>query len=272
MAGVSERGGSRLRYWWNGPENGPVVALTHGATMDHRMFDPQVPVLTEAGYRTLAWDLRGHGESKPLGETPLTIADLAGDLLALLDEAGVSRPVCLIGQSLGGYVAQEAVLSRPERVGALVVIGSTCTTMPVARWEAWALKSSPWWFAAWPFGDLRRRMAARTAETPRARAYAYEAIGRLSRREFLEVWRAVAGAVRPRPGYTIEQPLLLTHGEHDTTGNIATTAPKWAARDPNCRYEVIPRAAHNANQDNPAEFNRILLEFLREHHPVAGRR
>ena len=45
---------------------------------------------------------------------------------------------------------------------------------------------------------------------------------------------------------------------------ISKIAPDWAARDPESRYIVIPGAGHNANQDNPTFFNRLLLEFLDE--------
>ncbi len=57
--------------------------------------------------------------------------------------------------------------------------------------------------------------------------------------------------------------LVFTHGEHDRTGNIRQIAPRWAARDPHSRYEVIPDAGHTANQDAPQYFNRLLQDFLR---------
>lgn len=234
------------------------------------MFDSQLGALTQAGYRTLTWDVRGHGHSKPLGDEPITIADMAADLLAILDEVGERGSVCHLGQSLGGYIAQRIVFDCPERVAALVVIGATCATLPIARWERWALASSPTWFRLWPENHLRRIIARSTAATPEVQEYALEANRQLTKREFVAVWRAVAAAIHPEPDYHIEQPLLLTHGGRDRTGNVAKASPTWAARDPRCRYEVIPQASHNANQDNPGVFNRLLLEFLGEHYAVAG--
>jgi len=265
---VHERNGSALHAWTWGPDDGPWIAMSHGATMDHRMFDPQIPALTGAGYRVMTWDLRGHGRSKPLGKTPLTIRDLTEDWLTILDELGATAPLGFVGQSLGSYLVQDLVLRHPERVSCLVVIGGTCTTAPISWWESLALKSSPFWLRLWPDASLRRAVAKATALRPEVQAYALEATQQLDAREFFQVWNAVAGAIQPRPGYRIEQPLLLTHGDRDRTGNIAKIAPRWAIRDPRCRYEVIPNASHNANQDNPEVFNRILLEFLREHHPV----
>ena len=265
---VVERGGSNVHGWVHGAGEAHLVVLLHGAAMDHRLFEAQVGPLVEAGYRVLTVDFRGHGQSKPLGEG-FTVPDLADDVLALVDDldAGVFS---VVGQSLGGYVAQDLVARNPERVTAIGIIGATCTTMPVKWWEMLALRSSPLWFKLWPERHLRRTVAKSTAVTPEARAYAFRAMNQLSKDEFVTVWRAVARAVQPKEGYRIEHPLLLTHGDADDTGNIRKTAPAWADRDPQCRYEVIPDAGHNANQDNPEVFNRILLAFLAEHAPASA--
>lgn len=234
------------------------------------MFDEQLRPLVAAGYRVLTWDIRGHGRSQPLGDTPIRVSDMTEDLLAILDQLGIVGPICVGGQSLGGYVAQELVYREPERVAAAAIIGSTCITMPIPWWERWALRSSPWWFVPWPWSHLTRTVATTTALGPEVRAYAEEAIGMMSKNDFVQIWRGVARSMRPAAGYRINVPLLLTHGDQDRTGNIARTAPAWAARDPYCRYEVIPEASHNANQDNPDFFNRVLLEFLAEHYPAGG--
>lgn len=267
---VVARAGSQVHAWLTGPTSGPLIVLSHGASMDHRMFDEQLGPLVGAGYRVLTWDIRGHGRSQPIGRVPIDVADMAEDLLAILDHLDVSGPICVGGQSLGGYVAQELVYREPERVAAVVIIGSTCITMPIARWEQWALQSSPWWFVPWPWPHLKRTVAKSTALRPQVRTYAETAIATMSKTDFVQIWRGVTRSMRPEAGYQIDVPLLLTHGDQDGTGNIARTAPAWAARDPYCRYEVIPDASHNANQDNPEHFNRVLLDFLAEHYPVDG--
>lgn len=263
---VLRRSGSRIRYWLAGPEDGRLVAFTPGASMDHRMFDAQVPAVVAAGYRVLTWDVRGHGLSKPIGR-PFSVPNVAEDLLAIVDLLGYEKAT-LVGQSYGGYVAQELAFRHPERVAALVVIGSTPITVLPSRLELLALKLSPLLFRLWPDGDLRKRIAENTAVKPKVRSYAYEATRQLSKEEFLIVWKAVATCLHEEPGYRVGQPLLLTHGDRDHAGNVAKAAPKWAAQEPDCRYEVIPDAGHNANQDNPAFFNRVLLEFLKEHVPA----
>nr|WP_049891539.1 alpha/beta hydrolase [Natronococcus amylolyticus] len=258
-----DRDGSILHYWEVGPAEAPVVVLTHGASMDHRMFDAQLEPLLEAGYRVVSWDVRGHGLSKPLGRE-FSLEVVVEDLVAILERCSVDRCVP-VGQSFGGYVSQELLFRYPERVTALGVIGATdITTLPPTL-EHLALKLSPYLFRVWPNEHLRKTTADRTAETEVAKRYAYNATSQLSKSEFATVWKAVANTLHAEPGYVIDRPFLLTHGEFDRTGTIGRDAPSWAEKEPNCRYAVISNAGHNANQDNPDEFNEVLLEFLRRH-------
>jgi 3-oxoadipate enol-lactonase len=256
-----ERPGCTIQYWLGGREDRPLVALLHGATMDHHMFDPQVAVLAEL-YRVLTWDSRGHGKSRPLYRD-FSLTDSADDLVALLDHLGVERAV-LVGQSMGGMIAQQVYLHHPERVQALVNLGAVNITFPYARWEIWALKLSLPLFNLWPFGHFKRTVAKSTSIKRDVQAYALAAINQLMRDEFLHIWKDVTMAVDEKgiPDHHITVPFLLTHGDQDTTGSIRRQAPKWAAYEPNAEYVVIPDAGHNANQDNPTFFNRVLLGFL----------
>jgi 3-oxoadipate enol-lactonase len=78
-----------LHYWLGGQQDRPLVVLLHGATMDHHMFDEQVKALADE-YRVLAWDNRGHGQSRPLGGA-FSLTDSADDLVALLDHLQVEK-------------------------------------------------------------------------------------------------------------------------------------------------------------------------------------
>jgi pimeloyl-ACP methyl ester carboxylesterase len=265
VEGVFERAGCPIHYWLSGPKDAPPVVLSHGATMDHRMFDAQVDAIAKR-YRVLTWDMRGHGRSRPLGNIGegLMMRDLIEDLVALLDHLEYEQ-VILIGQSLGGHLAQDIVFFYPDRVTALATVGSSCSTIEQPKLGRLALNLSPIMFKLWPEGNLREQTAKNVAVTPEAQAYAYEATRQLTKEDFMKVWNAVTNLLHHEPGYRIEHPLLITHGDQDEVGNIKKISPKWAARDPKSRYVVIPAAGHNANQDNPDFFNRVLLEFLDEH-------
>lgn len=227
------------------------------------MFNAQVAAVAQS-YRVLVWDARGQGRSQPIGEA-FTLRECADDLLAVLDQEAYSDAI-LVGQSLGGTIAQFAYLAQPERVRALAIIGSTCIALPYTRAEIWTLKATLPLFNLWPYGHLRSTIATNTALRPDVQAYARAAVDQIERRDFLTIWKAVSLAVDERgiPGHHINVPFLLTHGDQDKTGSIRKQAPQWAAYEPDCRYQVIPDAGHNANQDNPAAFNAVLLDFLAE--------
>lgn len=259
---VFERAGNKIHYWLTGPADRPLVVFTHGATMDHRMFDPQVPLVAQH-YRVLTWDVRGHGLSRPLGNS-FSIRAAAADLLAILDHLGYQQAT-FVGQSMGGIIAQEVVFHHPERVTALVNIGSECVTMQFSLADYWMMGITSAVMHLYPAMFLKPMIAHFAAIRLDVQAYALNAGMRISQRDFLSIWEALLTCLHYEPGYTITHPLLLTHGEFDNWGNIKRIAPIWATRDPNSRYIVIPQAGHNANQDNPTFFNALLLDFLCQH-------
>ncbi|HEY8454612.1 MAG TPA: alpha/beta hydrolase [Actinopolymorphaceae bacterium] len=269
VSGTLQRSGSTIRYWIGGPRRGPVVAFTHGMAMSHRVFEPQLAELWAAGYRTLRWDMRGHGRSQPMGKSPLTLRDLADDLHALLDGFLLGRHACLVGQGLGGHVAQQVVLDRPDRVAALVVVGSLCITRPGP--VVWRSLVSTAVRGAWmlrPVRELHDRIGRESAVTPWVQSAAFDCAQLLDKRGILATLRAQWETIRTEPAYRIYAPVLVMHGEHDVTPGIRRSSTAWAERDPRCRYEVVRKAGHLAQLDNPKAFNARLVEFLTEYHPV----
>ena len=101
---------ARLRYRLEG--EGPPVVLLNGIFQRLESWDPVLPHLT--GFTLLRYDMRGQGESEA-PEGPYPPRAHAEDLLALLDEAKLSRPA-LVGLSNGGSVAVGAALRAPGRL------------------------------------------------------------------------------------------------------------------------------------------------------------
>src|SRR5829696_8370273 len=109
--------------------SGEPLVLVHGHPFDRTMWRPQVERFAGAGWRVVAPDLRGYGESTVVpGSVPLEV--FAGDILALLDELGVDAFV-LGGLSMGGQIAMEIFRQAPGRVRALML----ADTSPVAETE-----------------------------------------------------------------------------------------------------------------------------------------
>ena len=111
-----------VRIAWERHGAGEPLLLVHGLGYARWGWEPVLPGLAER-FDVLLFDNRGIGESDaPAG--PYTVAELAGDAVAVLDEAGVER-AHVVGTSLGGMVAQELALAHPGRVDRLVL---ACTT------------------------------------------------------------------------------------------------------------------------------------------------
>lgn len=244
--------------------NGPAVVLTHGAGMDHSMFNAQVEALVEAGYRTISWDMRGHGISQLKAGTRFTASDALDDLSALLDECRVDRAV-LVGHSLGGNLAQAFAHGSGHRVVGLVVLGSTWNAGPLSRVERLTLRLAAPTLALIPARVLPTLLARASAVSPSAITRATTVFSRMPRRRFLEVWRATTSFVRPDPHYRSEVPLALMRGAEDHTGNIATAMPLWAAAE-GIVDVVFPDAGHILTWDAPEATSQALLAVLDSWH------
>ena len=112
--------GQSVRYVDHGGD-GPPVVLLHSFLMDAEMFAPQVRDLGDA-FRLVAVDERGHGGTPANG--PFDYWDVARDVLGLLDELGVDS-AAVVGTSQGGFVGLRMALLAPERVRALVLMGTS---------------------------------------------------------------------------------------------------------------------------------------------------
>lgn len=119
MDTFADIGGLTFRYRIEG--DGPWLVLVHGVSNRLETWDGVVRCLG-GRFRTLRYDMRGHGQSaKPPG--PYHVDDFVGDLLALMEVVGIER-THLAGFSLGGLVAQGFALSHPERLDRLVLLST----------------------------------------------------------------------------------------------------------------------------------------------------
>jgi non-heme chloroperoxidase len=121
---VTLRDGVRLHYQQQGPQGGPAVILLHGYSDSSFSFSRVMPLLPSS-LRVIAPDFRGHGASdKPAAGYRVT--ELAGDIIEMMDALNISTAV-IVGHSMGSFVAQAMAERVPERVSALVLMGSAPT-------------------------------------------------------------------------------------------------------------------------------------------------
>lgn len=143
--------GTRIRYVDTG--QGPVVVLIHGLAASLYSWRYAIVPLEQAGFRVIAFDNRGFGFSdKPAHG--YANATYVGLLFGLLDSLGVTEAV-LVGHSMGGAIAAEAALTRPERARGLVLVDAAGMGV---RWP-FMLRVARWPIVGALFDGLRGRGA-----------------------------------------------------------------------------------------------------------------
>lgn len=106
--------GRSVAYRLLGSEVNPLIVLAHPLGMSQAVWDDVIPALLPR-YRVLTWDLPGHGASQAVSGTQITPADLAEEVLALVELAGVQR-FHFAGTSIGGVVGQQLIAAHPDRL------------------------------------------------------------------------------------------------------------------------------------------------------------
>jgi len=111
--------------------DGEVVVLLHCLGVDRRFWDGTVKGLADK-YELITYDLPGHGSTQ-VAKSAYTIADLSDQLFSLLSRAEAG-PVCLVGASLGGLIAQHFAATHPEQTRRLVLVDTTPSY--TAEWKS----------------------------------------------------------------------------------------------------------------------------------------
>ncbi|MFD6856007.1 alpha/beta fold hydrolase [Rhodococcus sp. NPDC060090] len=250
--------GCSLRYRDSGGA-GPAVVFLHGAGADHVMFIDQAETLNNDGRRVVLLDMRGHGQSRP-NSAAITAEQLMDDVESLVAALALERPV-LVGHSLGGNLGQALVRRSPHAYSGLAVLDSTWNTGPLNWVERQMLRLAAPGLSLIPAAKFPHIMAAASATTEPARQDAERAFSQVTKRDFLEIWRATTTFVDPDPSYRTPVPLCLIRGAEDRTGNIASAMPAWA-RHEGVSELVVPDAGHLVSQDAAGAVTAELMRFL----------
>lgn len=258
--------GTRLRVIDSG--RGTPVVLIHGIGASMYSWRYQLPVLSAAGYRVIAFDNRGFGFSdKPAhGYGNAAYAHL---VTSLLDSLGVASAV-LVGHSMGGAIAAEVALASPDRVRGLVLVGSAGYGIRIPG----ALKVARWPFLGavamafrgrWITGRILRSTFAEPSKVTEADVDQYYApvaesdYGRALRgilREFRFDTLANGRATR------VQAPTLILWGDADRWISLGDGA-RFAHELPRSELVLIAHAGHNAQEEAPDQVNRLLLDYLK---------
>jgi len=247
-----------VHYWTEGQGEHSLL-FTHGATMDHIMFRPQIEYFSSA-YRVLNWDVPAHGRSRPYEE--FSLQNAARELINILEAEKIDK-AHLVGQSMGGYICQIVALEHPDRVASIVSVDSSpIQPSYYSAFDNWLLSITPPLLRLYPYDSLVETIAAQIAIDNQSQAYALETLKKYTKTEIANIMTAVySGLQEYETDFRLPHPILIVHGALDRSGKVQSYSQRWAERE-NRELKVIPNAAHNANMDNPEAFNRILENFL----------
>jgi pimeloyl-ACP methyl ester carboxylesterase len=238
---------------------GMPVVLVHGFASD-RVQNWKAPgwyaALADAGYRVVAMDCRGHGESdKPHDAEFYGHEAMADDVLRVVWAAD-AQGAHLMGYSMGGMIAIELLMSHAEALGK-VILGGVGSTYLAPTGSAEATMTSP---------AVRRRIAQALLEPDKSRIDDPVALGfrRFAGQAGKDLRALAACMSAERRNYTrealsrVEKPVLVVCGENDDrTG----TAEGLASAFPNGRGVTVPRRDHMTTVGDK-EYKRAVVEFL----------
>jgi pimeloyl-ACP methyl ester carboxylesterase len=250
---------------------GKPIIFVHGALLNSDLWLPQLDAFSRQ-FRCIAYDLRGHGRSGPSELARYSTSVFAEDLLALVDALKIRRPI-LCGLSMGGMTAQSFTAKYPERARALILCDTGISTSqyftdrilnqmiglvtPVVNVLGVSEFRRFTHLIDQCFGDT-----SWVAQTEASIILSKQALDMVQPREVIKIVTAVR-KFNSTPLYRPKIPTLIVNGEHDSLF-ILRQAKILQAVYPNSRYQVVPRAGHLANLDNPEVFNSLMEGFLQE--------
>jgi 3-oxoadipate enol-lactonase len=249
-----------LHYEIAGPEDGHVVLMGASLGTTLAMWDEQAGPLAER-FRVVRFDHRGHGGS-PVVPGPYTIADMGGDVRALLDSLGVER-ASYAGLSIAGMVGIWLAANAPERIERLALV---CTSAHLPPPEAWAERAAEVAQAGTVEVVLDGVMARWL--TPEFAAAHPDAVAKLSGQLAVTSPEAYAGCCRALERMDlradlarIRAPTLVVAGAQDPS-----TPPEHgaaiAAAIAGARFELLDPSAHIAAIERADDVTRLLLGHL----------
>jgi pimeloyl-ACP methyl ester carboxylesterase len=254
MTKFFEADGLRLAYDDVG-EGEPIVML-HGFAANRRLnwrLPGWYEVLVNAGYRVLAFDARGHGESgKPSDIEAYRPDGIAGDALRLLDHLGL-RKACLLGYSMGGRNAAWLVAHHGRRFRAVVIGGAGLNLLPPAEARRWAKRG---------FKLTADNEKTESLAIPAMVPLYHRAVRRGGRTGALAACLMGAFPNLPKRDFAgVETPALVACGGRDT---LSGSPIPLAASIPGARAVVIPGRNHLSAVADPF-FKGAVLGFLGSH-------
>jgi len=250
---------------------GPVVLFVSGLGMRGEQWTPLSRTFTAKGFRAIQFDNRDIGRSTLMDGADYSVADMARDTLAVLDHAGVDK-VHVVGISMGGMIAQEMMLSRPERFSKAVLMatwaGGQTVKMPESRIVEMLIPRIDPNDKAAIEAHLRRLYAGITAPGFAEKSgYLIDMIVSFAMEQRVAS-DAVARQLRAVGKFSawdrlpdVRVPTLVVHGEADPLIPYENGV-ELSRRIPGARIRPLPNVGHLVPLEAPFETFGSILDFL----------
>lgn len=264
---MAQVNGAELFYTERGAPTGEVVVFSHGLLMDSTMFAHQIATVAERGYRVIAFDWRGQGQSGGGGSAAdYSLESLAELAYALLGQLGV-QSCHWAGLSMGGMVAFRLYATHPEVFRSLILIDTSADAeLPerIAQYEQMGLAYQQQGLTE-PVKHALPHIffsPATISNKPDVVAYWIERWSRLARETLPWVEAGVdkRSSVVDRVS-SIAVPTLIIIGRDDA----ATPLPKSEQLNQliqGSQLVVIPDVGHSSSVEQPEAVTAAILDFL----------
>lgn len=257
------------RLWVEQRGQGPDLVLLCGLGDTHLAWSAQLETFA-VDHRVTAIDNRGAGRSS-LPDGPFSVADMAADAAGALRRLGIAH-ANVAGFSMGGAIAQELALARPDLVASLILVGTWCRTDGHQRalFESWKRLVQT---AADDEGFVRSLLlwvySRRSYRDGSIERWIGEALGAevpQSTDAYLRTVDAILAHDTAERLEAITVPALVIAGEEDLICP-PDVQRAMARRLRAARLELLPGEAHQPFQESPEQFDRLIREFLAAHEP-----
>lgn len=259
-----------LHYLDENPQGSRCVLLLHGLGATCESWMLQIPDLVACGFRVIAPDLRGFGDST----TPrklYRIEDMSADMAALLAGLGIQK-ASLVGISMGGTVALGLLYGYAQFIEKAILVNTFARLRPARPADFFYYASRIVLLYAVGLQAQAKAVANHIFPKPDQEPLRQLLIEEISKADpagyraaFTALARFNLTAALPR----VTAPTLVVTAANDTTVPLSVQN-RLAAGIRGARHVIIPDAGHAVTVDQPAAFNRIMLDFLLESAPLAG--
>lgn len=243
--------------WFETAGDGPAMVLIHANPFDHDLWLYQAAHFS-TWFKVVTVDIRGYGRSVKMTE-PFTLKDMCDDVVGVMSDLGIERAI-LGGCSVGSGTALLLALDRPELFDALILVGGNSGSSSRYQKRIDGYRKD---LSTYHREHIRQLVAPEFADSKLGTHLLSMFTGRGARLKgdaIAQVFAAGNSTDTTERLHEMKPPTLVINGEYD---HSLAAGQRTASLIPGAEHRILPGTGHACCIEDPAEFNRFVLEFLR---------